>query len=382
MIRWSAFSVFLLVFSVSALFSSQGTDVLYLKNGNVFCGEIIEQNLGVDIKLKTDGGKIIVFPQALVAKIAKQSVIADTINQQLATPKNAEDTLLDTSSESIRSIDTTVAQLIDSTLLITQKIDSASKVASDTIYYIDSTISKNNPIINDSVPKTIPAAAETTIVNLLPLNEEYLFVSRGLRKVVLKTGSVIIGRITHITKGKEFTVRTNAMKEYTVKYSEVASVTKAYIAKHGSIGVGYGIPYGIAGASLDVALFDFVHLTGAIGYTVLFPDLAWNAGVKVYLLPSGNVWRPRLLACYGTNSLLMVSGFSSDINESCGGLTLGLGQILTFGERKNNGFDFDVLCIVTSNIYDRVKILEEEGMIISKNSLGRLKIAVGYRFCF
>lgn len=157
---------------------------------------------------------------------------------------------------------------------------------------------------------------------------------------------------------------------------------------NGSFGIGMGIPYGIFGINIDLMMSDTLAVSGGIGHTI-FAGMGYNFGVKYYLREIGNTWRPRLMAFYGTNSLIDVVGHYSywktynDVSETYDGLTLGIGQQWTFGESKKHGLDLDLMWIVSRGGFDdRVDELDHQGYDMNDIGTGRIKISFGYRYCF
>ena len=58
---------------ITNLFSLESQDVVYLKNGAVIRGEIIEQVPGESLKIQTRDGSIFVYKMEEVSKISKES---------------------------------------------------------------------------------------------------------------------------------------------------------------------------------------------------------------------------------------------------------------------------------------------------------------------
>jgi hypothetical protein len=60
---------------------SQSRDIVYLKNGIVLKGEIVEQILNTSIKIKTADGNIFVYPMSDIDKITKEGVSVSQVRQ-------------------------------------------------------------------------------------------------------------------------------------------------------------------------------------------------------------------------------------------------------------------------------------------------------------
>ena len=70
---------FVLLFAVKAMAQEGMEDVVYLKNGNIYRGIIIEQVPGQTMKVQTIGGNVFTVEIAEIAKITKENKIA-TVN--------------------------------------------------------------------------------------------------------------------------------------------------------------------------------------------------------------------------------------------------------------------------------------------------------------
>lgn len=76
----------LVVLAVAPVLAQERVDVVYLKNGSIVRGTIIEQIPNESIKIETSDGSIFVFKMSDVAKIAKETPPAQ---KQAATPAKA-----------------------------------------------------------------------------------------------------------------------------------------------------------------------------------------------------------------------------------------------------------------------------------------------------
>lgn len=151
-------------------------------------------------------------------------------------------------------------------------------------------------------------------------------------------------------------------------------------SNNGSLGVGFGIPYGGLGINYNHTVSEQVDLTAGIGAVF---DLGWAVGARFYPQNDGSDSGPRLSAIYGTNAAIQVfkcEGFFASCEEEITnyhGLNLGLG----WGSRgRSSGWDFDVLFIITSGVYDEIDKLEDEGYDYDEQSAGRVKLSVGYHW--
>lgn len=148
----------------------------------------------------------------------------------------------------------------------------------------------------------------------------------------------------------------------------------------GSVGVGLGVPYGVLGVSGDLAVHDHVSLTVGIG-TTIFAGVGYNAGAKLFFMPSSRRWRPRVSAYYGTNSMIVIEGSTSSAEKFLG-LTLGAGVQRTFGASGRHGIDLDLMIVTTNGgMQEEMERLEDQhGVMIPEP--GRVKVSTGYRYVF
>ena len=68
------------------------------------------------------------------------------------------------------------------------------------------------------------------------------------------------------------------------------------------LGFGYGISYGYLGLNGEYKLFDYLSMTGGMGYTPGGPG--WVMGARIYMNEPARRFRPRISALYGTVSVL------------------------------------------------------------------------------
>lgn len=150
--------------------------------------------------------------------------------------------------------------------------------------------------------------------------------------------------------------------------------------KRGSLGVGYGLPYGGLGFSGDFYLNDDIGITGSLGtYGTV---TGYGMGMKYMLGSFQNTFRPKLTAMYGVNGMIFINRDEplNDIVEAFSGLTAAVGAQWMFGDDKRHGFDVDILYVITSGMYKRIEEYEEQGYIFTKAP--RTKFSFGYRYAF
>jgi hypothetical protein len=143
--------------------------------------------------------------------------------------------------------------------------------------------------------------------------------------------------------------------------------------KENTIGVGVGIPYGVIGVNIDINVAPNLNLTGGIGSAIV--GLGYNFGAKYFFSDVSHSFRPRVLAVYGTNSMLQVTNASS-YNKAYTGLSLGAGVQSMWNE--TSGVDIDLMFIATTGL--DVNDLKKIG--ITADEPAKIKISIGYRYMF
>jgi hypothetical protein len=134
----------------------------------------------------------------------------------------------------------------------------------------------------------------------------------------------------------------------------------------GSVGAGFGIPYGTLGINLEINLLPYLSLSGGLG-TTIYAGVGWSVGARGYFRKPGPLWRPRISAFYGINSVY-AEDLGNPNNKSYPGFTVGIGQIVLW---KRHGFDLDLMYVVNSQIDNE-----------HPEDYSKIKINVGYRFAF
>lgn len=142
--------------------------------------------------------------------------------------------------------------------------------------------------------------------------------------------------------------------------------------KVNTIGAGLGIQYGVLGVNVDINVAPNLNLTGGIGTAIV--GLGWNIGAKYFFLDVSKAFRPRVMALYGTNSVLQVVNASS-YDKSYTGLSIGVGAQYMWGESRTSGIDFDIMFLATTGL--DVNELRNSGIIVDEP--GKVKISIGYR---
>lgn len=206
--------------------------------------------------------------------------------------------------------------------------------------------------------------------------------AKEMSKIMLRDGTVLTGEILEELDDGSLVLKTSEGFTITINQENIYQIMKMEYPKTGSFGVGIGIPYGTFGLNFDVALpVENVYLTVGFG-TTIFAGAGFGFGAKYYLREIGNTWRPRIIAVYGTNSMILDDDGDLD-GEQFSGLNIGVGQQWTWGDTKKHGMDLDFIYILTNGDFDRKydRLLEDDYYSISSKP-GRLKVSLGYRYCF
>ncbi|MDP2174040.1 MAG: hypothetical protein Q8M98_05330 [Candidatus Cloacimonadaceae bacterium] len=151
------------------------------------------------------------------------------------------------------------------------------------------------------------------------------------------------------------------------------------IASNGSLGFGFGLPYGGLGFNADLNLLEHLALTAGIG-TFGYVS-GYELGLKGFLFPLKSNWRPQITLLYGINGMVLIDiPAGADIKEAYRGFTVGAGSRWMFGDRRNHGMDFDILYVINSGMFERIDELEEQGYVFTK--VNRFTLSFGYRYAF
>lgn len=149
----------------------------------------------------------------------------------------------------------------------------------------------------------------------------------------------------------------------------ISNIKEKIYGKHGSVGLGFGIPYGVLGINAEYYIIPYLSCSGGIG-TTLFAGLGYSVGARGYVRKPGHFWRPRASLFYGINGFWLINNdqIYHPENEKFRGLTIGLGQLF---QTRQHGLDLDLMYIINSELYQ-----------VHPGDYVRLKISVGYRYAF
>ncbi|HNU53528.1 MAG TPA: hypothetical protein PLK21_02985 [Candidatus Syntrophosphaera sp.] len=148
--------------------------------------------------------------------------------------------------------------------------------------------------------------------------------------------------------------------------------------RYGTLGFGYGLPYGGYGFSADMYIFDQLALTVDAG-TLLYAA-GYELGLKYLHGNAGKLWRPQAILLYGVNGIIPYNFSNTEVvqTEVYNGFTAGLGSQFMFGKKRRHGLDFGVTYVISSGLFKRLE--ELEGYELGASS--RFGFYLGYRYAF
>lgn len=173
-------------------------------------------------------------------------------------------------------------------------------------------------------------------------------------------------------------------KSNKVATREIIEVNREAHNSPGSVGIGFGLPYGVIGANLDIKLVSVLNLTAGIG-TGIFVTPMYNVGMKCFLRSGNYKFRPRIMANYGTTSLLYIEDYNGDVveQESYNGLSLAAGFQWALNITNSVGIDFDIIYIVDDSEIEAKKVeYINEGYDLNLNATNNIKFSLGLRYIF
>ena len=145
------------------------------------------------------------------------------------------------------------------------------------------------------------------------------------------------------------------------------------------IGLGVGIPYGYFGLNIQHPISSHTDFTFGFGST--FGGTAANIGARYY--PNSTDSGLRFTFLYGTNGVVREEDCGILSFLPCGdfstheGFSIGLGW---GSNHSDEGWDFDILYILTSDAFDRVEELEDRGDDVDGPSDPYLSFSFGYHW--
>ncbi len=150
-----------------------------------------------------------------------------------------------------------------------------------------------------------------------------------------------------------------------------------------SFGAGIGICYGNGlGITVNNNIAPNLDFTGSLGHN-LYTDFGYEVGLKYYLAPVDQRFRPKVFILYGSNSFADEKNGISSVptikSKNYQEITIGLGGVFYWKKsHENGGLDFDITYIVSSDI-DKDKMNAQGYDVYGP---GSFDIALGYRWDF
>lgn len=149
-----------------------------------------------------------------------------------------------------------------------------------------------------------------------------------------------------------------------------------------SVGVGFGNPYGFLGANIDVNALKNLNVSAGLG-TPYF-GIAYNLGVKYFLVSVRSAFRPRIsFYCGNNNWLVKQASQNSTNNETITylGFAFGVGMQWMFEEKRKHGFDFDIFFVPNMPAFsDQVEQSLDQELL--QRASARIGFSLGYRYAF
>jgi len=202
-------------------------------------------------------------------------------------------------------------------------------------------------------------------------------------KIQMNTGMSLKARIVSVDNDKVLLLLPGG-ESMTVPTNGVVSVKKQSYGSVGSVGLGFGIPYGMLGVNVDLKLFSVLYANAGIG-TGIFVNPMYSAGLKCYFLSGNHKFRPRVLANWGTTSMLYLEDSSGNVIErsSFNSVLFGTGFQWALDIKNAFALDFDIIYILNnSGILTRAEELRNQGYDFDINSVGNVKVSFGIRYIF
>ena len=135
-------------------------------------------------------------------------------------------------------------------------------------------------------------------------------------------------------------------------------------ANNTSVGLGFGIPYGVIGANISYKINETFDITAGAG-------AGFGVGLKYH--PLDSIKEFRVTAYYGANAYLS-DATTRDI-EIFNGLNIGIG----YGSLLN-GWDVDLMIVLTSGIEDEIAELQDQEIAVSDYNDYAPRLSFGYHW--
>jgi len=248
---------------------------------------------------------------------------------------------------------------------------------------------KKEPIKRQIVPAPIPlnTSIKKPSTDKKPKEE---------KKKTVKTDAVKLQKKEEIKKKPKIAIF--KMKTETIKTKAIYKSGSEYDTA--TVGIGIGIPYGGFGISGEMSpiknkYWHNVAIFAGFGENTEIHKFFYNAGLRYYILGHDYKWRPRISAFYGTNYGFNIALIdkntttennmpTSYIRETAHGVNLAAGVQWMVDDKKQYGFDFDVVFLAYSTANSKADDYQKEGKITDANDFypSRVKISFGFRVAF
>ncbi len=165
---------------------------------------------------------------------------------------------------------------------------------------------------------------------------------------------------------------------------EIISIKEKPFNSPISLGIGFGLPYGLFGFNGDINIYQNLYFSAGIGVGFgTSPYLC--VGGKYYLRSGSYRWRPRVFAFYGNIGGVKIDrqGSLPEIKEAYNGTFIGFGQQWMTGIKKAWGIDFDIVYIIDDGGFEAGrKELIDSGYQFDIDAHGSIKVSLGVRYIF
>lgn len=207
--------------------------------------------------------------------------------------------------------------------------------------------------------------------------------SKSYYTVTMKSGETYKARIVSADTERAMLLLPGG-NSLVIATPDVADVKKQTFDSFGSVGLGFGLPYGVLGTNLDIKIFKVLYGTAGIG-TGIFVTPMYNVGLKCYFLSGDHKFRPRAMVNYGTTGMINMQDEYGDIIEkgSFNGASVGAGFQWAMNITNALAFDCDLLYILDdSKLEERIDYYIDEGYDLDFESSGNVKFSIGLRYIF
>lgn len=131
------------------------------------------------------------------------------------------------------------------------------------------------------------------------------------------------------------------------------------------LGLGVGIPYGIAGINTEIYLGEYLSVMTGLGRSADEHNAAYCAGGRIYFQSRNKKTRINIPLCFGTVGVFETWDISTNLNGAAGGVGLSRNY-------SRSSMNIDILYVkITTDI---------QNTVIKDNSDIKLSIGYGWHF--